>query len=241
MSYSGNPYQASPYATFAIDAGVDERATFITRTYGHLAGAILAFIGLEALVLRLVDHDAIVNTMLAGKFSWLVVMGLYMGAAWLAQTWAQSSASRGMQYAGLGLYIVAEAIIFLPMLCMAERLSPLVIPTAGLATLTMVVALTAIVFLTRKDFSFLRSALMFGSIVGIGLILASMFLGFDVGMFITVFFIALMCGYILYDTSNVLHHYHTDQHVAASLALFASIATLFWYVLQLVMRLQSRD
>ena len=49
-----------------------------------------------------------------------------------------------------------------------------------------------------------------------------------------------MCGYILYDTSNVLHHYRIGQHVAASLALFATIVTLFWYVLQLLMSLNRR-
>ena len=53
--------------------------------------------------------------------------------------------------------------------------------------------------------------------------------------------IGFACGYILYDTSNILHHYRTDQHVAASLALFASVALLFWYVLRLLMALSSRD
>jgi FtsH-binding integral membrane protein len=47
--------------------------------------------------------------------------------------------------------------------------------------------------------------------------------------------IVLASGYILYDTSNVLHRYRTDQHVAAALALFASVAILFWYVLRLFM------
>ena len=51
--------------------------------------------------------------------------------------------------------------------------------------------------------------------------------------------VVLISGFILYDTSNVLHHYRTDQHVAAALALFSSIAILFWYVLQIIM--QSRD
>jgi FtsH-binding integral membrane protein len=52
--------------------------------------------------------------------------------------------------------------------------------------------------------------------------------------------ILLASGYILYDTSNVLHHYRTDQYVAASLALFAAVALLFWYVLRLLMELNRR-
>jgi FtsH-binding integral membrane protein len=46
--------------------------------------------------------------------------------------------------------------------------------------------------------------------------------------------VAFAAGAILYDTSNVMHHYRTDQHVAASLSLFASIALLFWYILNIV-------
>jgi FtsH-binding integral membrane protein len=51
--------------------------------------------------------------------------------------------------------------------------------------------------------------------------------------------VVLASGYILYHTSNVLHHYGTEQYVAAALALFASVALLFWYVLQLFMSLQQ--
>ena len=53
--------------------------------------------------------------------------------------------------------------------------------------------------------------------------------------------IGLMSGWILYDTSNILHHYPTDMHVAAALELFADIALLFWYIIQLVMEMSSRD
>ena len=50
--------------------------------------------------------------------------------------------------------------------------------------------------------------------------------------------IALASMYILYDTSNVLRTYRTDQYVAASLALFASVALLFWYILRLFIQLR---
>jgi FtsH-binding integral membrane protein len=38
----------------------------------------------------------------------------------------------------------------------------------------------------------------------------------------------------------VLHHYRVEQHVAASLALFASVGLLFWYILQIVISLSDR-
>jgi len=50
--------------------------------------------------------------------------------------------------------------------------------------------------------------------------------------------VILAAGSILYNTSNIIHHYNTQQYVAASLSLFASVALLFWYLLQIFM---SRD
>jgi FtsH-binding integral membrane protein len=45
--------------------------------------------------------------------------------------------------------------------------------------------------------------------------------------------VAFAGGAILYDTSNILHRYNTNQHVAAALSLFASVALLFWYILRI--------
>ena len=70
-------------------------------------------------------------------------------------------------------------------------------------------------------------------------IVASALAGFSLGIVFIVAMVVLMSGYILYDTSQILHHYRTDQHVAAALALFASVAMLFWYVVQLLMRLND--
>ena len=77
--------------------------------------------------------------------------------------------------------------------------------------------------------------------LAIGIIVASMFMGFSLGLVFTSAMIVLMSGWILYDTSNILHHYRTDQHVGAALALFASVAMMVWYMIQLVMALSGRD
>jgi FtsH-binding integral membrane protein len=220
-----------------------ERATFIRRTYSHLAGAILAFIGLEYVLLAAVApyKEQVLEGLLGSRFTWLVVLVAFMGASWLAQSWARSETSRAIQYLGLGLYVVAEAIIFLPLLLIAEFYSdPHVIPTAGILTLATFGGLTITVFVTRKDFSFLAPILAVGSLIALGLIVVSIFIGFDPGVLFAAAMVVLMSGYILYYTSNVLHHYRTDQYVAASLALFAAVATLFWYILQIVMRMNRR-
>jgi FtsH-binding integral membrane protein len=240
MSYSENPY-ASPLGAYAAVAEADERANFITKTYLHLTGAIALFVALETLILKTVDMQQLMQMMFASRLSWFIVLGLFMFVSYVANNWAASATSVGMQYAGLGLYVVAEAVIFSPLLYIASVVPKFegVISSAAVATLGLFVILTAVVFITRKDFSFLRSILMFGGFAALGFIAVAMIFNFQLGPIFTYAMIAFACGYILYDTSNVLHHYRIGQHVAAALALFASVALLFWYILQLFMR--SRD
>jgi uncharacterized protein len=214
-------------------AGVDERAAFLTRTYTHLAAAIIGFVALEAVLVNSPAADWMLQFVGSSRFAWLVVLGGFMLMGYVANKWAVSATSMNVQYAGLSLYVVAESVIFLPLLAIAARLEPGVIPKAGVVTVVLFGGLTGVVFVTRKDFSFLRGVLGVAGLCALGLIVAGLLFGFSPGLWFTVAMIGLACGYVLYYTSNVLHHYRTDQHVAASLALFAAIALLFWYVLQL--------
>jgi hypothetical protein len=186
---------------------------------------------------------SLVRTM-TGGYSWLLVLGAFMGVSWMARWWAESGQSTGIQYAGLGLYVVAQAAIFLPLMYLAVYLvgDPSIPITAGLITLMTFAGLTAFVFTTRVDLASWGKYLALAVLVAIGLIVCGIL--FNISMFGLLFsgaMVALACGFILYDTSNILHHYRTDQHVAASLALFASVALLFWYVLQLVLAFSSGD
>jgi FtsH-binding integral membrane protein len=234
MNFDETPYQAT-LGSLAVQAQADERADFITKTYLHLAGAIGLFVILEAVYLNLLDMESITRMMFHSQVSWLIVVGLFMVVSYIADNWARSAVSKSTQYMGLGLYVVAESILFAPLLYIANRLSPdgSVITSAAVATLGLFGVMTAIVFFTRKDFSFLRSILMFGGIAAFGFIIVAAVTGFNPGPIFTYAMIAFACSFILYDTSNVLHHYRIGQHVAASLALFASVALLFWYVIQL--------
>ena len=121
-------------------------------------------------------------------------------------------------------------------LYVADKHCPGAIQSAGMITLIVFAGLTAVVFLTRTDFSFLGPALGILGFAAIAFIIAAIVLGMPMlGTWFSIAMIVLASGYILYNTSNILHHYRTDQPVAASLALFSSVALLFWYVLQLVM------
>lgn len=217
-----------------VEAAADERAAFIRRTYLHLAGALALFALLEVALLRAPFTPALINAMVGTKYSWLIVLGAFMLVGHVANRWALSGRSQGMQYLGLGLYIVAEAVLFLPLIVFAAAVAgPSAILNAGLLTGTLFVGLTGTVLITRKDFSFMRTVLMVGGFLALGTIVASIVVGFDLGLVFSVIMVGLAGGYIIYYTSQVLHHYRTDQHVAAALALFAAVALMFWYVLRI--------
>ncbi len=229
------------YSDSILQTDVNARVTFIKKTYQHLAFAILAFIGLEALLLNSPIAPLMVSFVGAGKFNWLIILGLFMFISWIADNWARSSTSRKTQYIGLTVYVVAEALIFVPLLFIAKLYAPNVIPLAGIYTLLLFIGLTFTAFTTKKDFSFLGSILKIGGFIALGLIVTSIFFGFSLGLFFSFFMIIFAAGCILYDTSNILRHYHPEQYVAASLSLFASVALLFWYILLFLMQLASND
>ena len=81
----------------------------------------------------------------------------------------------------------------------------------------------------------MRGILMWGGILALVLIVAAAIFGFELGVFFSVAMVAFAGAAILYDTSNVLHHYPENRAVGAALELFASVALLFWYILRLFM------
>jgi FtsH-binding integral membrane protein len=227
---------SNPYVVAHAEENV--RAAFIRKTYAHLAGAILAFVAIEAALFSIPGIEKTVFGLLAtSPYSWLVVLGVFMFTAWIAEKWANSSTSLGMQYAGLGLYVVIEALIFLPLLLLAAAQVGdfSLIYKAGLITLGLFAGLTFVAFTTKKDFSFLGGFLKVGFFVALGIIVIGIIGGFNLGLWFSGAMVLLAGGAILYSTSNIIHHYNTNQYVAASLGLFASVALLFWYVLRIVM------
>ncbi|MEZ4428150.1 MAG: Bax inhibitor-1 family protein [Nannocystaceae bacterium] len=239
MQYQQQQQQHNHMAYAASEAPVEERAKFIERTYLHLAGAIAAFVGIEALFLNTPAIRAFGVSMLG---NWWIVLIAFMAVGWIAEKWARSNTSSGMQYAGLALYVIVEALIFVPLLMIAQAFAAqtgdAIIFPAGVSTMAIFAALTGFVMFTKRDFSWMRGVLFIGSLVALGLIAGSMIFGFGLGIIFTVAMIALAACYILYITSNVLRYYHPTQHVAAALHLFSAVALLFWYIIQLFM---SRD
>jgi FtsH-binding integral membrane protein len=209
----------------------ESRATFLTRTYTHLLFAILAFTGIE--VFLFTSGLALPIARALTSVNWLFVLGGFMVVSWLASHMALSNASVAGQYLGLGGFVVAQSIIFVPLLFIANYEAPGTIQSAATVTLMGFVGLTAVAFSTRKDFSFLGAILRWGGMVALVAIAAGVLFGFQLGMFFSVAMVAFAGAAVLYDTSNVLHRFPEDRYVGAALQLFASIALMFWYVLRI--------
>jgi FtsH-binding integral membrane protein len=242
---SSAEFQAdTPYArlgTSAYDAPVDARRAFIQKTYVHLAAAIYAFVALEWLLFSAGFDQWFLRTLGNVPMAWLLVLGGFMVVSWVADSWARSDVSPAKQYAGLFLYVLVEAVLFVPLIALSLNQTITlegagtvgILPAAAVTTLAVFGGLTAVALLTKKDFSFLGGILGIAMFGAMALIVLSILFGLSLGIWFVWAMVVAACGYILYHTSNVLHHYRTDQHVAAALALFASVALLFWYVLQL--------
>jgi FtsH-binding integral membrane protein len=219
------------YAVPVSDADINTRSTFLSRTYLHLVVAILLFTGIEVALFTSGLAITIAKGMLG--VSWLLVLGGFVVVNWFASRVAMSAESLLAQYAALAVFVLAEAIIFVPLLAIAMMYAPMMIASAAWVTLLGFGGLTAVVFVTRKDFSFLRGILMWGGIMALVLIVAGVLFGFELGTYFSVAMVAFAGAAILYDTSNVLHHFPEDRYVGAALQLFASVALMFWYVLRL--------
>jgi FtsH-binding integral membrane protein len=218
---------------------VEDRSEFIWKCYAHVVGAIFSLIAVEYYLFSSGAAAAIAGTMMQSP---IAVMIGFVALSWGASHVAHRLESTAAQYAAFAAFVVLWAVMFVPILAMAmiygEQRGVNIIEDAAVVTVFGCAALIATVMITRKDFSFLRGVMVWGFFIAIGLVIASLVFGFHLGTWFSVGMIGFAGIAVLYDTSNIMHHYPQDKYVAASMALFASIAMMFFYILRLFM---SRD
>jgi uncharacterized protein len=256
----GQSSSVRPIAGAVATMGVSDRVTFLRKTYAHLGIALIAFAVLTAGMFRMMPETSFRFSAwaLGGGLRWLLVIVLFMVVGKVAERLAMSESSRGLQYLGLGVGVACWSALLQPILWILVfrfgNPDSLTIGEGGtltgqaaailmqsiVVTLSIFVGLTLTVFLTKKDFSFMRGALAIGSFAALGVIVASMAFGFSLGAVFCGAMILLMAGYILFQTSLVMSHFPPSGYVAAALMLFSTVAMLFWYVLQLLMSLGRR-
>jgi len=255
--------ESNPF--IVADAPAADRAAFFRRTYGLVAIGFAAFAALLYVFFQGFEFQqglrgiraATYGTGIAasvfgglqsmmqsmGSWSMLLVMLAFWGATTVAQSLAFNRSSRGTQYAGLGLYVVLEALIFIPLIGYviissvdksgvshaADVLRP-----AGIVTFGMIAGLTALVFMTNLDFSFLKVAIVLGSFAALAVVIVAAIAApnIQLGTWFSIAMIVLMATVILYQTNEIKNTLETDQHVAAAFILFSSFVTLLFYVIR---------
>jgi FtsH-binding integral membrane protein len=174
-------------------------------------------------------------------YKWLIMLGGFMFITSYAENTALKTADKNKQYLAYAAYVFMQALIFVPLLYIAifyTESGNALIEQAAIVTLGLFVGISSIVFVTKKDFSFLKAGLSVGFFIAIGLIIAGALFGFNLGLWFSVAMCALAAGSILYQTSNLVSKFGVEDYIPASLGLFASLMLLFWYVLSIFM---SRD
>ncbi len=217
-----------------------DRVAFYKKTYSHVAGGVLVFILFEYLLLQSETIVEFALSMTEG-YRWLIMLGGFMFITNYAERMVLKTPDKNKQYLAYGLYILAEAFIFVPLIYIAAfymESGPEMLNQAAIVTLALFSGLTAVVFLTKKDFSFLKTGLTIGFFIAIGLIIAGTLFGFNLGLWFSVGMCLLAGGSILYQTSNLVNKYTVEDYIPAALGLFASLMLLFWYILSIFM---SRD
>ena len=251
--------------------GVSDRVAFLRKTYALLGGSLVAFALVSGGLIAYAPNFswAMSSWMFTSGFlGYIVMFAVFIGVTTWAQRMTMSDSSRGVQYLGLGISVLAQALILQPILWLVLMMfgdhvvvSSYSMQTAGrhyamhmnaqttalilqavVITLSIFGGLTAVVFVTRKDFSFLRGILSIATFGLIGVALASAAFGgfgLNASMIYCAIAAAVMGGYILYETSAVLSVFPPSAYVAAATMLFTTIATLFRLILQLLAMFNS--
>lgn len=217
-----------------------DRATFITKVYQHLALAVGAFIAIETALFA----GGIAKAMSdffnrSGGMSWMLLLGAFMFATSFAQKASGDIMNPQRQYIGLFVMAAAQALIFAPFLYnVFSRKGAGDVVNAAVVTIIGFAGLSAVGYFTRSDLSFIRPLIMWGGIAAMLLIGASLLFGMNLGVWFSVGMVALSGAAILYKTQQIVKSYPADAYVAAAVQLFASLMTMFWYILRIF---ASRD
>ncbi len=156
---------------------------------------------------------------------------------------AYSARSTAVQYVWLGLFVVVESVVLVPVLSRATADAAGAIRNAALLTLLAFACGSVGAFALRRDLSSLGSLVQ--STLGLELIgvATAIAFGFGLGSGFALVVLVTALAALVHDVSAVFEDAAedddteraglVDRHAAASLALFASMALMFWSALSL--------
>jgi FtsH-binding integral membrane protein len=227
---------APQYAPPVVTLGEDARVTFMVKVYQHIGLAIGVFMAVEYLLFTVGAAERIYDFLVAsGGVGWLLILGVFMGAQFIASQATMDLSNTGRQYAGLFGLALAEALVFAPFLWYVFNVQDNAGDVWAAAVVTGIgfAGLSVVAWVTRRDLSFIRPLIMWGGVAALVLIVAALIFGFNLGTWFSVGMIAIAGAAILYTTQQALRRYPEQAYVAAAVQLFGSLMTMFWYVLRI--------
>lgn len=226
---------APTYAPPVITQGEEARITFMMKVYQHIGLAIVAFMGIEFLLFTSGTAEWFYDSVFTSGGGWLLILGLFMVGSWLATQATMDLSNPGRQYAGLFGTAALYALLFAPFLYYVFNVQDAASDVWAAAVITGMgfAGLSAVAWFTRRDLSFIRPLIMWGGVAALVLIVGAVLFGFNLGTWFSVAMIGLSGAAILYTTQQALRTYPEQAYVAAAVQLFASIMTMFWYVLRI--------
>jgi modulator of FtsH protease len=118
---------------------------------------------------------------------------------------------------------------------------PQIVGTAFAGTGVIFLGLSGYALTSRKDFSFMGGFLFVGLLVALGAMLANIFLEIPaLSLAISAVVIMVMSGFILYDTSRMVHGGETN-YLFMTVSLYLSILNIFVHLLHLLGALSNDD
>ena len=208
--------------TPAASVTTSDRLVFIKKVYSLLAmsmgtAAIGAYLGSGPLLLLVAP-----NMMLF----FILQIALIFFASFAAR-------KPGLNMVALFSFTTVSGLTLGPLL---YQVGPSIAAEAFALTAITFAGLSMYVVYSKKDFSFMSGFLMTGLIVLVVGGLLNMFF-IQSGMMHFVMSgasVLLFSGFILYDTSNILRYYGTDEYVSATLALYLDVLNLFIALLSIL-------
>ena len=220
---SEGPFTSTTLTTTVAQSSAEARLDFIRKTYVlFMAGILMAIVG-GCISLSTPLAGFVLSTL---PWSALSLILFVIIASALSHT-------PGLNYVALFGFTTITGIIFAPLIALYD---PTVVGQAAFLTVIVFGSLTAYAFISRRDFSYLGGILFVGLIALVIGGLANIFFFKSSGAsywmaWVTVF---LFSGFVLYDTSQIIHRYNLNGYCAAALDLFLDFFNLFLAILRIL-------
>ncbi len=206
------------------------RSAFMSRVYTRLVAGIVAFVLIEAYLFATGLAVAIMEFVLGT--SWLLILGGFMIVSWLANSVALKAATPGSQWGGYLLLVAANAVIFAPLLVLAELQVPGVIVAAGQYAIGAFIVLSVIAVRSARDFTWIGASLRWFAMLALAAIVLSVLFGFQLGTWFSLGMIGFAGAAILHDTQTILRDMPPGRETVAAMTLFSGLALMFWYLIR---------